>query len=169
MWVTEYGIGSMASTKGDVYSFGIFLLEMLTGKKPTSTMFHGGINLHNFAWMALSGSVMDIIDTGLKGIATENEHSRKKMEECLTALIKIGVACSMASPQVRPNMKDVLRELQSVKKIFSKYRWANSDTMNATYNSVEYATWDNGTTTETQFQKFEITTQSCGCSEATQI
>ena len=41
------------STKGDVYSYEIFLLEMFLGKRPTYEMFKDGLNLHSFAKMAL--------------------------------------------------------------------------------------------------------------------
>ncbi|XP_039067515.1 putative receptor-like protein kinase At3g47110 [Hibiscus syriacus] len=44
----EYGMGSELSTKGDVYSYGILLLEMFTGKRPTDEMFMEGLSLHNF-------------------------------------------------------------------------------------------------------------------------
>ncbi|XVE58718.1 hypothetical protein DITRI_Ditri04bG0191400 [Diplodiscus trichospermus] len=42
----EYGMRRMATSEGDVYSFGILLLEVMTGKRPTDDMFSDGLNLH---------------------------------------------------------------------------------------------------------------------------
>ncbi|XXG53729.1 hypothetical protein AAC387_Pa03g1783 [Persea americana] len=58
----EYGMGANTSTYGDVYSYGILLLEMLTGKRPSDDMFKNNLNLHQFAKMALRERVMEIID-----------------------------------------------------------------------------------------------------------
>ncbi|KAJ0705304.1 putative protein kinase RLK-Pelle-LRR-XII-1 family [Helianthus annuus] len=59
----EYGLGNEVSTSGDIYSYGILLLEMLTGKKPIDPMFEGGLSLHSYARSALAdGCVLQIVD-----------------------------------------------------------------------------------------------------------
>ncbi|KAJ4723384.1 putative Receptor-kinase [Melia azedarach] len=61
----EYGLGSEVSTNGDVYSYGILLLEMVTRKKPTDLIFEGDLNLQNFARTALPDQIIDIVDPAL--------------------------------------------------------------------------------------------------------
>ncbi|XP_071939092.1 probable LRR receptor-like serine/threonine-protein kinase At3g47570 [Coffea arabica] len=58
----EYGMGVAASTLGDVYSYGILLLEMVTRKRPTDDMFMDEVNLHNYVNRALPGQVYEIVD-----------------------------------------------------------------------------------------------------------
>lgn len=50
---TEYGMGSQASKEGDVYSYGILVLEMFTSRRPTNEIFKDGLNLHTFVKNAL--------------------------------------------------------------------------------------------------------------------
>ncbi|RWR91235.1 Protein kinase domain-containing protein [Cinnamomum micranthum f. kanehirae] len=121
----EYGMGANISTSGDVYSYGILLLEMLTGKRPSHDMFANNLSLHQFAKMALPERVMEIIDHRL--LAEEIEiirHSedyekiRSMTQESLISLVKIGVSCSRESPKERMEMKDVVIEMQKVRDFY---------------------------------------------------
>ncbi|XP_065617871.1 putative receptor-like protein kinase At3g47110 isoform X2 [Quercus suber] len=58
----EYGMGGEASTEGDVYSYGILVLEMFTGRRPTNDMFKDGLNLHNFVKMSLPKRLIQVVD-----------------------------------------------------------------------------------------------------------
>ena len=118
-------MGVNPSTYGDVYSYGILLLEMLTGKRPTDDMFKNNLNLHQFAKMALPERLMEIIDRQL--LSHENEVIRQSeahnklisiMHETLVSLVKIGVSCSNDSPRERMEMKDVVIELHKVRDFY---------------------------------------------------
>lgn len=59
--MTEYGLGSEVLTNGDVFSYGIFMLELvIRKKKPSNIMFEGDMNLHNFVRAALPDHVVDM-------------------------------------------------------------------------------------------------------------
>ena len=75
-------MGSEASTKGDVYSYGILLLEMLLGKRPTDKMFEDGLNLHNFAKMALPEKLVQIVDPNPLPRERSEEHTSELQSPC---------------------------------------------------------------------------------------
>nr|GFA39614.1 protein kinase-like domain-containing protein [Tanacetum cinerariifolium] len=96
----EYGIGSDMTSSGDIYSFGIALLEVMTGKKPTDDMFS-------------DDHAVDVID-GDAIVLQCTEANAKKVVECLVATIKIGVSCSVDSPPQRMKIEIVVNELQRI-------------------------------------------------------
>jgi len=110
----EYGIGGQVTTKGDVYSYGIVLLEMLTGKKPVDDMFVEGMNLRKWVASGFPNHVKEVVDMGLLRRTTICTEEDKDLN-CLTQLINLGLLCTNDSPQRRPTMMDILRTLQNIR------------------------------------------------------
>ncbi|GLT30552.1 hypothetical protein SLA2020_053460 [Shorea laevis] len=122
----EYGMGGEASIHGDLYSYGILLLELMTGKRPTDGLFGGGLNLHTYARMALPNQITEIVDPKLLQEAEDRQRSRINIiMDCLVSTIKIGVACSMESPQDRMVTNVVLSELHLIKNNLQRIRSNN--------------------------------------------
>nr|GEV39892.1 receptor kinase-like protein Xa21 [Tanacetum cinerariifolium] len=122
----EYGLGGKVSKSGDMYTFGIMLLEMITGKKHTDTIFGEGLSLHNYAKASMGDGGHGIVDPtllnddGKLAPSTNKEGTEEKTgymnnEMCLCLLLEIGVSCSMESPHHRMDMASVVQELQLIK------------------------------------------------------
>ncbi|KAJ0082077.1 hypothetical protein Patl1_10485 [Pistacia atlantica] len=60
---TKYGRERKVSTSGDVYSYGVMLMETFAGKKPTDEIFYGEMNLKHWVTEALHGSITEVLDT----------------------------------------------------------------------------------------------------------
>ncbi|XP_039156258.1 probable LRR receptor-like serine/threonine-protein kinase At3g47570 [Eucalyptus grandis] len=58
----EYAMGCEVSREGDVYNYGILLLEMFTGLSPTDDTFRDNLTLHNYVTKALPEQVLEITD-----------------------------------------------------------------------------------------------------------
>ena len=115
-------MGSHLSTNGDVYSFGIFLLEMFIGRRPTDELFKDDLSFHNFVKLAMSGRVMEIVDQSVFNKAGDNKNIvtcwsgwRCEQIECLILVFQIGLACSAESPGDRTDLRRVALELLSIK------------------------------------------------------
>ena len=123
MFNAEYGMGGEASKEGDVYSFGILMLELFSGRRPTDEMFKNGLNLHILVKNALPERLAQIMDPTLAGSEETNNQKRlsrisAKKEECLIAVFRVGIACSNELPKDRMTMGDVAKELHLIRSDF---------------------------------------------------
>ncbi|CAN1170945.1 Probable LRR receptor-like serine/threonine-protein kinase At3g47570 [Linum perenne] len=124
----EYGMGNEVSIQGDIYSYGILLLELFTGKRPTDETFKDGLSLHNIVKSAMSeqntSEVVDpiLLSELLRRLTSHHNHitsnsskARKDLEELMSSILEIGIACSSDFPQERASMSEVLSSLTAIK------------------------------------------------------
>uniref|UniRef100_J3LW43 Receptor kinase-like protein Xa21 n=1 Tax=Oryza brachyantha TaxID=4533 RepID=J3LW43_ORYBR len=124
----EYGMGYKISTGCDVYSFGVLLLEMLTGKRPTDPLFTDGSNLHKFVSMVFPDNLQEILDPHMP---KEEHHSCSAllMQTYVETLVEVGLLCSMESPKDRPGMGDVSAKLIAIREAFSEVLYVEKYSM----------------------------------------
>ncbi|KAL3638683.1 hypothetical protein CASFOL_016590 [Castilleja foliolosa] len=85
----EYGSEGKVSTKGDVYSYGIMLLEMFTRKRPTDDMFSTEMSLKE--WVRENGATEVIVAPGLL-LSREDQHFSAH-EQCVSSVFDLAMKC----------------------------------------------------------------------------
>lgn len=105
----EYGQTGQATTKGDVYSFGVLSMELATGRHALDggeeCLVEWARRVMGNGRQGLSRAVIPVVMLG-SGLAEGAEEMRE--------LLRIGIKCTAESPQARPNMKEVLAMLITI-------------------------------------------------------
>ena len=99
----EFGLGKkMTTKKGDVYCFGIILLEVITGKIPGEEE-----DLSDWVRIVVNNDwSTDILDVEIVGAREGHEGMLK--------LTGIALDCTDTSPERRPEMTEVLTRIQEI-------------------------------------------------------
>nr|XP_023895006.1 LRR receptor-like serine/threonine-protein kinase EFR [Quercus suber] len=107
----EFGFEGRVSTKSDIYSYGIILLEMITRKKPTDDMFVGELAIRQ--WILSLPYKMEVVDDGLLRI--EDGRDVIFMQTILSSIFELGLRCSEELPDQRLDIKDVVAKVNKIK------------------------------------------------------
>ncbi|XP_028801993.1 cysteine-rich receptor-like protein kinase 2 isoform X2 [Neltuma alba] len=105
----EYVIHGQLSEKVDIYSYGVVVLEIISGRKSEELRVDGdaeGEFLLKKAWKLYErGMHLELVDSALDS----NEYDAEEVKK----IIEIGLLCTQASPAIRPTMSEVVVLLQN--------------------------------------------------------
>ncbi|XP_042035004.1 putative receptor-like protein kinase At3g47110 [Salvia splendens] len=106
----ELGMEGRVSTQGDVYSFGIMLLELFTGKKPTDDMFDGEMRLKEWVSESLQENSVPIAPVFL----SSEDRDLCAKEQCVLSIFELAMKCLATTPHERINMIEAANTLQRI-------------------------------------------------------
>ncbi|KAJ0973091.1 hypothetical protein J5N97_021050 [Dioscorea zingiberensis] len=109
----EQATAPMATMKSDVYAFGVVLLELVTGQKPseittsfeTGDVFKGKNLVDWVTHLSNSGRISDAVDVYIKDKGHEKE---------IKEFMAIACQCVVARPPERPSMYKVYNSLKAI-------------------------------------------------------
>ncbi|XP_030929146.1 G-type lectin S-receptor-like serine/threonine-protein kinase At4g03230 isoform X1 [Quercus lobata] len=102
----EYALDGFFSVKSDAFSFGVVVLEVISGKKNTG--FHQSehtLSLLGYAWkLWKEGKALDLMDQTIRETCNADEFLR---------CVNVGLLCVQEDPSDRPTMSNVVFMLGS--------------------------------------------------------
>ncbi|PKU83862.1 cold-responsive protein kinase 1-like isoform X1 [Dendrobium catenatum] len=101
----EYAVRGQLTRKADIYSFGVLLMEIISGRNHTNTRlpYEDQILLERMWTLYKNGKLESIIDTSLDGDFDAEEACR---------FLKVGLLCTQENPKLRPSMSTVVKILE---------------------------------------------------------
>ncbi|KAK8479300.1 hypothetical protein V6N12_067096 [Hibiscus sabdariffa] len=103
----EYAVDGLFSVKSDVFSFGIVMLEIISGKRNTRfyQVEQDGPNLVSYGWrLWQEDKALDLMDERVRWSCNASEFMR---------CVHVGMLCVQEDPSERPTMADVVLMLST--------------------------------------------------------
>ncbi|KZV54501.1 hypothetical protein F511_01299 [Dorcoceras hygrometricum] len=100
----EYAYTNKVNEKSDLYSFGVVLMELVTGKKPIEPEFGEAKDIVEWVSSKLKTkeSVLSIVDSTIPDI----------YKEAALEVLKVAILCTARVPGMRPTMRSVVQMLE---------------------------------------------------------
>lgn len=110
-WCIEYSYSLKITEKSDVYSYGVVLLEILTGMQPTDDRIPGGIHIVEWVRRELrrpTARAADLLDELLR-------NQTDLIVQEMVQVLSVALLCVNPVPKERPTMRDVVALLKEIR------------------------------------------------------
>ncbi|KAE8686285.1 putative LRR receptor-like serine/threonine-protein kinase [Hibiscus syriacus] len=145
----EYALGGQLTMKADVYSFGVLVLEIISGRSSSKTDWGGtGMLLLEWAWqLHEEGKLLELVDPELGEFP----------EEEVLRYMKVAFFCTQAAANRRPLMSQVIKMLGRNVRLNDKELMAPGFFQDGVASSSKKSIESSATSTSNQMSSVPVT------------
>jgi serine/threonine protein kinase len=103
----EYAYSLHVTEKSDIYSFGVVILELVTGVKPMAPQIE---EMDLVTWVSAN-----IAQKGMESVLDHTLSEFEQFKDEMCKVLKIALLCVLNIPKSRPPMRAVVKMLLEVK------------------------------------------------------